>query len=39
MSELVGLSLLMIGFVLGYAFRAAIPQHRRAQAIRRRQLV
>jgi len=39
MSELVGLSILMIGFALGYAFRAAISHHHRAQAIRRRQLI
>jgi len=32
-------ALLVIGFVLGYAFRAGISQHRRTQAMRRRQLV
>jgi hypothetical protein len=40
MSELaLFLSILTVGFALGYAFRAAISQHRHAQAIRRRQLV
>ena len=32
-------ALLIIGFVLGYASRATLSQHRRAQAMRRRQLV